>query len=566
MTAGVSFGDFLDAPRRQASGLSAASLARLEALFASGAGLAAALANRADLGDPPPAALQALAGSYREYRRWRAAATRAAGVPTALLARTRHPSQIAVLQRGALRLGAEGPLAELLDLWNAALGLALKEGEVRAEPPVPIAGQPLPAAVAVWADQAGGAPPEELSDHRWLAWRRGEREEGLRLRVVLPEPAIREQLALRPTLATACDAASCTLEELVLASLPAAVRQHLDERAAEAAGVAAAAVYQGLLGAPGVRAARLTACFVGAPRQALGVVLVDGTGRRQDSLRVAQHPAWEPELRSWLTSHPAELLVLPTGAPDDRRLGRVRIIAESLGLSVSLVRPAGLAEARAALLAAEGGLPAEVASALLLARHSLDPWKALSELDPVALGLAEYQQDLDAAVLRARLDDVRTLVRWQRGEPVPHAAEPGAAAAPEGGPATRTGASARPVAPTRLNPLVKSLADLRPGMQVSAVITNLTPFGAFATIGLPQEALIHVSELSDEFVQNPAEVVQIGQPVRARVLEVDRERGRIGLTLKSGGGSDDDARLLLRRSGSGGKGKALAELEKLFRK
>ncbi|MCB9525737.1 MAG: S1 RNA-binding domain-containing protein [Myxococcales bacterium] len=83
-----------------------------------------------------------------------------------------------------------------------------------------------------------------------------------------------------------------------------------------------------------------------------------------------------------------------------------------------------------------------------------------------------------------------------------------------------------------LNPLIKSVDDLRPGLVVNGVVTNITQFGAFVNIGLSHEGLVHVSELADHFVNDPNEVVKVNQHVEARVLGVDRARRRISLSLR----------------------------------
>ncbi len=80
---------------------------------------------------------------------------------------------------------------------------------------------------------------------------------------------------------------------------------------------------------------------------------------------------------------------------------------------------------------------------------------------------------------------------------------------------------------------VEKIEDVRPGMKLPGVVTNLTAFGAFVDIGVHQDGLVHVSELSDRFVKNPAEVVKVHQPVTVRVLAVDLARKRISLSLKS---------------------------------
>ncbi|MEQ1715833.1 MAG: Tex family protein [Hyphomicrobium sp.] len=81
---------------------------------------------------------------------------------------------------------------------------------------------------------------------------------------------------------------------------------------------------------------------------------------------------------------------------------------------------------------------------------------------------------------------------------------------------------------------VEKLSDLRPGMALEGVVTNVTAFGAFVDIGVHQDGLVHVSELADRFVKDPREVVKAGDVVKVRVKEVDIERKRVALTMKSG--------------------------------
>jgi protein Tex len=79
---------------------------------------------------------------------------------------------------------------------------------------------------------------------------------------------------------------------------------------------------------------------------------------------------------------------------------------------------------------------------------------------------------------------------------------------------------------------VHSLEDLREGMQLPGIVTNVTAFGAFVDIGVHQDGLVHVSELSNKFVKDPNEVVKVHQKVKVTVLQVDRERKRISLSMK----------------------------------
>jgi uncharacterized protein len=81
---------------------------------------------------------------------------------------------------------------------------------------------------------------------------------------------------------------------------------------------------------------------------------------------------------------------------------------------------------------------------------------------------------------------------------------------------------------------VHALGDLRAGMVLPGIVTNVTAFGAFVDIGVHQDGLVHVSELADRFVKDPNEVVRVRQQVEVRVLQVDSERKRIGLSMKKG--------------------------------
>ena len=81
---------------------------------------------------------------------------------------------------------------------------------------------------------------------------------------------------------------------------------------------------------------------------------------------------------------------------------------------------------------------------------------------------------------------------------------------------------------------VEKITDLKPGMQLEGTVTNVAAFGAFVDIGVHQDGLVHISELADRFVKDPREVVKVGDVVRVRVKEVDVERKRIGLTMRSG--------------------------------
>ncbi len=79
---------------------------------------------------------------------------------------------------------------------------------------------------------------------------------------------------------------------------------------------------------------------------------------------------------------------------------------------------------------------------------------------------------------------------------------------------------------------VQAITDLQPGMQLEGVVSNVTAFGAFVDIGVHQDGLVHISQLSDKFVEDPREVVKAGQVVKVKVVSIDVARQRIALTMK----------------------------------
>jgi uncharacterized protein len=84
---------------------------------------------------------------------------------------------------------------------------------------------------------------------------------------------------------------------------------------------------------------------------------------------------------------------------------------------------------------------------------------------------------------------------------------------------------------------VESISDLKIGMKLPGIVTNVTAFGAFVDVGVHQDGLVHISELADRYVSNPHEVVKVQQKVEVRVVEVDVNRKRIALSMKENKGA-----------------------------
>jgi uncharacterized protein len=89
----------------------------------------------------------------------------------------------------------------------------------------------------------------------------------------------------------------------------------------------------------------------------------------------------------------------------------------------------------------------------------------------------------------------------------------------------------------KFNSDVKELSDLKPGMIMEGIVTNVTNFGAFVDVGVRQDGLVHLSQMSSRFINDPREAVKVGDVVEVRVISVDSETKRIGLSMKTAASS-----------------------------
>ena len=81
---------------------------------------------------------------------------------------------------------------------------------------------------------------------------------------------------------------------------------------------------------------------------------------------------------------------------------------------------------------------------------------------------------------------------------------------------------------------IQEITDLVVGMELEGTVTNVAAFGAFVDIGVHQDGLVHISQLSDNFVSDPNQIVKVGQVVKVKVLEVNVQLKRVSLTMKNG--------------------------------
>ena len=86
--------------------------------------------------------------------------------------------------------------------------------------------------------------------------------------------------------------------------------------------------------------------------------------------------------------------------------------------------------------------------------------------------------------------------------------------------------------PPMLRSDVMDMSDLKPGMELKGTVRNVIDFGAFVDIGVHQDGLVHISQITNRFIKHPSEVLKVGQVVTVWVLSVDEKKGRIALTMK----------------------------------
>ena len=79
---------------------------------------------------------------------------------------------------------------------------------------------------------------------------------------------------------------------------------------------------------------------------------------------------------------------------------------------------------------------------------------------------------------------------------------------------------------------VLKIDDLKEGMVLKGTVRNVIDFGAFVDIGIKNDGLVHISEMSENYVKNPMDVVSVGDIVNVRVIKIDLEKGKVGLSMK----------------------------------
>jgi predicted RNA-binding protein with RPS1 domain len=514
---------------------------------------------------------------YRWMERQAVVAELAADLPADLLGGVLLAYQVpAYLEAHKQGAGDDAIRAAYYQLWTACLEAAHATTTVSVSP----AGKNHPRAAQYLRFEGDRGVASEITAEDWIELRRGVRGDVITLAWThsvdaLAEAGTEALGALSGLVGSKTPAEF--IEAELLASVATALHARLDLEGEETVVGNIAKEYEGLLAEPALKVQPAGAVYVGTNRQRLGMVAFDKRGGVSATAPMRPSGDWPARVARWMKDHRVRAVVLPTTAVAAEWLETLATGLEELRMRTVRVSPAGIVEARSIDDPALRRVSPEEASAIVIARRGVRPLDEWCRIDPTRLGLSRIQAELNGE----RLREVLQLVR----ERTIADAQPLSTA-----PVTTGGIRGRAAAP--LNPAVTHIRDLRPGLQLQGMVTNVTKFGAFINIGLRQEGLVHISELADDFVAEPAEVVQVGQQVSCRVISIDLDRGRIALSMRSENapprvGAPRAPRRPMDRMGSSGpqrrgggsgsasptsgptgadRNKALADLEKLFSK
>ncbi|MFC1537988.1 Tex family protein [Candidatus Latescibacterota bacterium] len=497
-------------------------------------------------------------------------------------------------------------------------------------------------------------PVESVPSHRLLAMRRGENEDMLSLRVIVPEEdafAILDSLFVKADNAASEQvriAARDGYKRLLAPSMETEIRLMSKKRADEEAIRIFADNIRQLLLEPPLGKKRVLAIDPGF-RTGCKVCCLDSQGKllKNDTIyphlsENAREGAAE-KVRLLCGEYNIEVIAIGNGTAGRETADFVRSLGLDSGIAVVTVNESG-ASVYSASEVARREFPdydATVRGTVSIGRRLMDPLAELVKIEPKSIGVGQYQHDVDQGLLKEKLDDVvvscvnnvgvevntasRELLTYVSGLG-PSLAGNIVAHRDENGPfhsrgellnVQRLGEKAYEQAAGFLriagaeNPLdesavhpesyhivekmssdagctladlmkngekrkqinlsgyvtgsvglptlndimselekpgrdprekfeafsfsdgVHSIEDLKTGMKLPGVITNITAFGAFVDIGVHRDGLVHISQLADKFVKNPADVVKVNQKVTVTVTEVDIARGRISLSMRT---------------------------------
>ncbi|MBF0317032.1 MAG: RNA-binding transcriptional accessory protein [Nitrospirae bacterium] len=499
-----------------------------------------------------------------------------------------------------------------------------------------------------WEEPVASAP-----SHRVLALRRGEKEGFLSLRTTPPEEEALEALMLLFVKGDGADSQQVRLaihdsyKRLLSVSMETEIRLATKKRADEEAIKVFADNLRQLLLAPPLGQKTVLAIDPGF-RTGCKVVCMDRQGKllHNDTIYPSQSEKQVTEaahkIRALCQQYEINAIAIGNGTASRETEAFIRGLALPESIQVVLVNESGASVYSASEVAREEFPDHDVTvrGAVSIGRRLMDPLAELVKIDPKAIGVGQYQHDVDQAALKRSLDDVvvscvnavgvevntasKQLLTYVSGlgpqlaarivdyrqtngpfrcrEDLKKVSKLGPKAFEQAAGFLRIREAENPLDASAVHPEsykivyaiaddlkcsvsdlvhnanisklvdirkyvtdtvgvptltdileelakpgrdprqqfeairflddVKTVEDVKPGMKLPGIITNITAFGVFVDIGVHQDGLVHISQLADRFVKNPTDVVKVHQKVSVTVLEVDVKRKRISLSMK----------------------------------
>ncbi len=452
-------------------------------------------------------------------------------------------------------------LRAALEVWTGALNMSTKKGSVKAM----LLGRSVPEVMEPVVER----PLDIFSITRdvWYIMKKGEAAGLIRLEFEYPVSSIETHLdAVKGRMGVTGTRFSTAelLRILVTDALPGALRTFLDNRMREETYKEIAVSYLEVLKVPPVKAQRLGSFLPDSTLGTCGLVVLNEKGKSLAHAVLPLTGDWCERARVFFVEQKTAYVVIPSFMMEYNAILDEFREKEGGFLVFMPVRTDGLTEAVELLEKSGEATPGPSAGAIVLGRRFMNPSREWSLIDPISALGNDVPGDVSEDDLRVYLLEQKGLIQMDAGlDRIPTRVLP---VAHSGG----------LLAAGRLNPQIAHFEDVKMGMVLTGIIINITKFGAFINIGLSHEALVHVSELSDNFVSDPFEVVSLGQQVKATVVAIDTEKNRISLSLRTNPKPieprkprlDDRRRPVRddRYQSTASRSQALKDLENLFKK
>jgi transcriptional accessory protein Tex/SPT6 len=529
--------------------------------------------NETSLNPFSPMRLALLADAHRNYLEWkdsarmlrRSFAKSGLSLPDGSYNNAQTPYELSALERIAQQCQRAGhpnqdawatAVKAHLELFRASIDLSVTHGSVIVE----LTDSTHPDVDGFIALVTSRAILTDLRGHHWLLLREGEAKGVLKVTLELPYIEIRRLVERTlPDLGLLAEkrGLESIIDYLLGDEIEPVVRDIMDAASKQDIFDSLRLAYMTLLATKPLRVDKIIAVYSAGPDSSCGVAVLDKKGDVLEHTEISVDDDPGAAVKNMVESHQPSAIVFSQSDHDQDRMQKIE--AAVLPLTTHRIDSIAVEEARKKL--SFGDL---ASSAVVLGRRLLKPGREWGRVDPLSLNLEEIGCQVDHDQLRRILFEAKLISSWNRRQKK----------VPKQPTGSRRKAAIRSSG-KKLNPSLKSIRDLKPGMMVEGIITNLTRFGVFVNIGLPVEGMIHVSQLSIEFVEDPSHVVKVGQQLEVRVLEVVPEKERIALSLKplpehqtqeKGPASSDGRPQVTRREPPKTRNAALADLDALFKK